>query len=567
MSKIYISLLDHLNNLIIERLVIKPKDYEELLYLINQEFKIEYQNYEIFIIDKNNNESKINKKEQYNLIEDILFIREIDKNRLKQSLFQMNYDKLSESKQEILDDNFNCILCSIIIKNEKPYLCYKCQTIYHQKCLKDWDKKCKSQNNKLSCPHCRNELPLEKWNIKLDYEDYRMNNASLLDEINKYKSYINLNNNIILIKNKIIDKLKNKSVNINKLLSQFSNYIKETFELFTYILKKLKSIHSLLQLKSNNKLDYISDNFPINFNNLELENISHIIKEELYFIENSFLKNCTKDFNNNSHLIDEKNDYNIDSYTEITKNLYINDDNKKIKEKKKEFKKIDLIYLTKDNNDYNIFGEEFVKNNKDNIELIINGEKSELLSEYNLKQGENIISVIIKNKLTNLSNMFYHCNSLINIEELKILNVEEVTNFSSMFSNCSSLLDIKALKNWNVSNGIDFSGMFNKCTKLSDISSLGNWNFSNCKYFSSMFSNCSSLSDIKPLENWNVSNVVDFSSMFNKCSRLSDIKPLESWNVSSGINFAYMFHKCSSLSNMKPLEKWKVNERALEHIK
>ena len=159
MSKIYISLLDNLNNLIIERLLIKPKDYEELLFLINQEFKIESQNYEIFIIDKNNNVSKINKKEQYNLIKDILFIREIDKNRLKQSLFQSNYDKLSESKQEILDDNFNCILCSIIIKNEKPYLCYKCQTIYHQKCLKDWDKKCKSQNNKLSCPHCRNELP------------------------------------------------------------------------------------------------------------------------------------------------------------------------------------------------------------------------------------------------------------------------------------------------------------------------------------------------------------------------------------------------------------------------
>jgi len=450
----------------------------------------------------------------------------------------MNYDKLSESKQEILDDNFNCILCFIIIKNEKPYLCYKCQTIYHQKCLKDWDKKCKSRNNKLSCPHCRNELPLEKWNIKLNYEDYRMNNASLLDKINVYKSNINLNNNIFLIKNKIIDELKNNTMNLNKSLTKFSNYIKETFELFTYILKKLKSIHSLLQLKSNNKLDDISDDFPINFNNLELKNISHIIKEEFHFIENSLLKNSInlKDLNNNSWEI-------------------------------KEFEKIDLIYLAKDNNSYNIFGEIFTENNKDNIELIINGEKNELINEYNLKQGKNIISILIKNKLTNLSNMFKNCDSLINIEELNLLNVEKVTNFSNMFSNCSSLADIRALKQWNVSNGINFSGMFYKCIKLSDISSLENWNFSNCKYFSSMFSNCSSLSDIKPLENWNVSNGIDFSGMFNKCSKLSDLKPLENWNVSNANNFAYMFHKCSSLTNMQPLEKWKVNEEALEFIK
>ena len=115
--------------------------------------------------------------------------------------------------------------------------------------------------------------------------------------------------------------------------------------------------------------------------------------------------------------------------------------------------------MAKDNNNYNIFGEKFTENNKHNIELIINGEKSELLSEYNLKQGKNIISILIKNKLTNLSDMFNNCDSLINIEELKFLNVEEVTDFSGMFSNCSSLSDIKPLENWNVSNGIDFSGI------------------------------------------------------------------------------------------------------------
>ena len=36
----------------------------------------------------------------------------------------------------------------------------------------------------------------------------------------------------------------------------------------------------------------------------------------------------------------------------------------------------------------NIFGEKFVKNNKNNIELIINDKKSELVEKYELKKGK-----------------------------------------------------------------------------------------------------------------------------------------------------------------------------------
>ena len=39
--------------------------------------------------------------------------------------------KLAESKQDILDEKYNCNICTIIIKKEKPYLCYKCQKIFH----------------------------------------------------------------------------------------------------------------------------------------------------------------------------------------------------------------------------------------------------------------------------------------------------------------------------------------------------------------------------------------------------------------------------------------------------
>ena len=88
---------------------------------------------------------------------------------------------------------------------------------------------------------------------------------------------------------------------------------------------------------------------------------------------------------------------------------------------------------------YRIFGSEFVKNNKDNITLIINGNKSPLIEEYDLKEGNNTIQIIINNPLTNLSRMFEYAESLVNIDELKYLNTQNIKDFSYMFSDCYKL--------------------------------------------------------------------------------------------------------------------------------
>ena len=95
----------------------------------------------------------------------------------------------------------------------------------------------------------------------------------------------------------------------------------------------------------------------------------------------------------------------------------------------------------------NIFGKTFVENNRNNIELIINGEKSKLVETYKLKEGENKVKIIIKNKIKNLQEMFYECISLKNINELKYLDTNDVNNFECMFKGCKSLSDIKALEN------------------------------------------------------------------------------------------------------------------------
>ena len=114
-----IFILDNLNNEKEELIINKPETYQELLkYLINKN-KL----YEIFIYDNDNSKVIINNEDKYRIIKDIIFLKE--KDDLDKSI-SINYDKLLEIRQEILDEKYNCKICSIIIKNENPYLCYKC---------------------------------------------------------------------------------------------------------------------------------------------------------------------------------------------------------------------------------------------------------------------------------------------------------------------------------------------------------------------------------------------------------------------------------------------------------
>ena len=208
MSKLNIILLDNSNNIIEDINIIRPKTYEELLKQLKMNFKNLPKDYNLFKYD-NHQKIIINNNEQYNLIDDKLFINEIE--NMNKSLFEINYNKLSESKRDILDDKFGCSLCLNIIKKEDPYLCYKCQKIFHIKCLENWDKKCKSKNINFTCPNCRNELPLNNWNKKYNYEDNRNDNIYLINKINEYKMDNNINN---IINNKKIEEFEESFKNI-----------------------------------------------------------------------------------------------------------------------------------------------------------------------------------------------------------------------------------------------------------------------------------------------------------------------------------------------------------------
>ena len=301
------------------------------------------------------------------------------------------------------------------------------------------------------------------------------------------------------------------------MIKKYEFFIKKTIKLINNIIYKIDKIHNILRLKTNPELSNIMDLYPLNFQNIELDWISDVIDDELERFK-KYLKT-----------------------NEINKKMTITEYNSSINNKKKNFgddinynenKEINIKYFAKSKGTFCIFGDLFVRNNKDNIEIIVNDKKLDSIfnCQY-LEEGDNNVKLIIKKDLDNLSNMFYGCDCLKDITELKYLNVKNVYDFSSMFSNCILLSDITPLKNWNVSGGTNFSFMFFNCGLLSDLTPLKNWDVSNGMKFNSMFSNCSSLKDIEALKKWNVSNGITFKNMLKNCPLLSNLGVLKNWNV------------------------------------
>ena len=336
---------------------------------------------------------------------------------------------------------------------------------------------------------------------------------------------------------------------LNKNTISFNKYKEKTSNIFKGILYRLNEMHLRIKPEINEKLLNLTNSLSSDLKNSSLKDISTSIDDEL---------NELKEF------IKTKNKINNEKY-------YSNE--------------IILIYENTyhDNREIRLFGSKFVENNKKNIELIIDGERHSLCESFPLKKGLNTIKMRIKNKITNLQDMFQYCSYLKELD-LKNLDTKDVTNFSNMFPlyhlpslkslenwdvskgkdfsdmfRGSNIRDIKFLKNWDVSNCLDFSYMFADCKELSDITPLKNWNVSNCNNFSYIFANCPELSDITALKKWNVSNGNNFSYMFSFCKKIKDVSPLTNWNVSRAKTFSYMFQNCESITSVLSLKNWDVS--------
>jgi len=112
--------------------------------------------------------------------------------------------------------------------------------------------------------------------------------------------------------------------------------------------------------------------------------------------------------------------------------------------------------------DINIFGDVFVRNNKSKTKckMIIDNKFYELTEKFNIENyNNNKLEIILKgiDKIINMSFMFAECSSLSSLPNISEWNTNDVTDMSCMFAQCSSLLSLPDISKLNTNNVTDMS--------------------------------------------------------------------------------------------------------------
>ena len=531
-GRLYIVLLDDSNKLIEETNIEKPKTYEDLINIIQNKFQKLPKDYKIFFLSTDNVETVIHNNNEYNqyiISSDILLIQEAEKN-LKQSMFQMAYSKLSKDYQEMIDDKYICICCGERIENGKSYLCYSCQKAFHYSCLKDWDNKRKKNSQNFNCPYCRDEIPLENWKEKKGHEEF----MEILNKINKYERIIKINSILNTIKDKIIDKLYNEIINQNKKINEYTANLEKIYKIFKDILKKANDINSIITNENNYKIINLLNELPENLNMSYLNEISSIMIAQ-------FVKMKV-------HIKKDMKDNNRNSISSIKNEEEINN------------KEIIISYKINNEPNLTIFGNKFVKNNKEKCKIFYQNKFHELneyldISNYNNDKNKLEIKLTGINNITDMSYMFYNCSTLISISDFDTKNI---TNISNIFNGCSSLLELPDISKWDTRKFTDISQAFSNCSSLKSLPDISKWDTSHITNISYLFYNCSSLNTLPDLSKWNINNVTNISHMFSGCSSLLNLPDISNWNTKNVFCMDYLFEKCSSLTSLPNINNWDI---------
>ena len=156
--------------------------------------------------------------------------------------------------------------------------------------------------------------------------------------------------------------------------------------------------------------------------------------------------------------------------------------------------------------------------------------------------GRNILTLNTEG-VTSMSGMFKDCK--VKHLDLSSLRTHNVTDFSDMFYNCDSLIDLN-VDGFDTSNAEDFNGMFNGCHKLTQLN-VKHFNANSVLHMSYLFSGCRRLQVID-MEGWDFSQVRDANEMFGYCEKLEKI--IANSNFKMVKRMATMFDECFCLSEV-----------------
>ena len=114
-----------------------------------------------------------------------------------------------------------------------------------------------------------------------------------------------------------------------------------------------------------------------------------------------------------------------------------------------------------------IFGKYFVNINYQKCKIIYEDREYELTEYINDidEDFNNEIKIKLKgiNNISNMSYMFYECNSLSSLPDISKWNTSNVTDMSWMFYGCNSLSSLPDISKWNTSNVNNMGSMFSGC--------------------------------------------------------------------------------------------------------
>ena len=314
----------------------------------------------------------------------------------------------------------------------------------------------------------------------------------------------------------------------NALLKQYNSQIQKLNNLFTNFIFNIKQnnndsmkIYDYLSKYLNNSINY---ECAISIDNFKVKN---------------YLENIRKLLNQNTKT---KIKYLLDLYSNLKNELTI-------------------IYCSNNQKKIRLFGENFVKNNKNNCFLFVNNKKKDLCEYYNFEKNfeEVLIVKLIETKtISDMSFMFSECESLSFVPNFSNWNTDEVIDMKYMFYDCISLQSLPDISKWNTNNIEDMKYMFFNCKNLLSLPDISNWNTSNVTDMSYMFANCQLLKLMPDISNWDILNVKNISFMFYNCESLTLFPDISIWKVEKVLEMQYMFTNCKKLLYLPDITKWNI---------
>lgn len=209
-------------------------------------------------------------------------------------------------------------------------------------------------------------------------------------------------------------------------------------------------------------------------------------------------------------------------------------------------------------------------------------EKIGLFSGFSLLRSISGLEHLDMSDVTNMSCMFYECQSLGSVD-ISHFNTENVVDMSNMFYCCGiSTID---LSSFDLGNVVSMAGMFEACRslrsvnlsglvapKLTDVSSmfsgsglkeinLKGFEASNITNMGSMFSHCESLVYLD-LNDLQTPNVTSLGGMFYYCTQLTSVR-MDNFYTGNVTDIGYMFGQCNSL---KELDMSSFNTLNVNHM-